>query len=372
LVPAAQALADAGHDVVIASSASFQPQLNATGLRSTTAGLDWLESQFDLAFPEIIAHAQAGTAKEFMIAEVFCTRTARQMATDIVQLAETWRPDIVVREYSEFGGGIAAAALGVPCVLHGLGLWLNIEEFANVGGADLRTVAAEFGVTDDDLGWIDGDLYLDPCPTFLQAPSQRPYPAASQSIRPVAFDKTTGPATLPSWVDHLHHDRPVIYIGLGTVMDRRGVILKAILDDLVELDAELIVTTGPGRLPNNLGPQLPHVHIEQYLPFTQLLSHCDLVVCHGGWGTVIGALTYGIPLVCVPISADGFINAERCEATGLGRTVPGQALQPGLIDRAVQTILQQSSYRDAAHQALTQIADMPHPNQAARAIENLS
>jgi UDP:flavonoid glycosyltransferase YjiC (YdhE family) len=372
LVPAARALADAGHDVVFASSASFQPQLRATGLGAMTAGLDWLESRFDLAFPEIITHAQAGTAKEFMIAEVFCTRTARQMAADIVQLAETWRPDIVVREYSEFGGGIAAAALGTPCVLHGLGLWVNIEEFANAGGAALRIVAAERGVLDDDLGWIDGDLYLDPCPPFLQAPAQRPYPAESRLIRPVPFDTTTGPDAVPPWIDHLQGDRPVIYVGLGTVMDRQGVTIKTILDDLRELDAELIVTTGPGRRPENLGAQPPHVHIEQYLPLTQLLPHCDLVVCHGGWGTVIGALSHGIPVACVPISADGFINAERCEAAGVGRTIPAQELQPGLVILAVQTILQQSTYWDPAQRARSQIADMPHPNQIVPAIENLA
>ena len=371
LVPVARALRDAGHDVVFASSASFQPQLIATGLRSVTAGLDWLESEMEVAFPEMIGHVQAGTTKPFVIGEVFCHRTARQMAADIIQLAETWRPDVVMREYAEFGGGIAAAALGVPCVLHGVGLWLNIEELVKGGGTNLRTVAAEAGVVDDDLGWIDGDLYLDPCPPFLQAPSQRHYPAASQLIRPVPFDTTTGPDALPAWVDDLQGDRPVIYVGLGTVMNRRGTTLEVILDDLVELDAELIVTTGPGRRPEDLGPQPAHVHVEQYLPLTQLLPHCHLVVCHAGWGTVIGALAHGIPLVCVPISADGFMNAESCEASGIGRSIPARELQRGLIRDAARVILEQSSYRDAAERARAQIADMPHPNQVVHAIEDL-
>ena len=111
-----------------------------------TAGLDWLESEPEVTFPEMVAHVQAGTIKQFTIEHIFCGRTARQMATDIIRLAETWRPDVVVREYSEFGGGIAATALGVPCVVHGVGLWLNIEVFVEIGGTQLRTVASEFGV----------------------------------------------------------------------------------------------------------------------------------------------------------------------------------------------------------------------------------
>ena len=356
---------------MFASSASFQPQLVATGLRSVTAGLDWLESEMEAAFPEMIGHVQAGTTKPFVIGEVFCHRTARRMAADIIQLAETWRPDVVMREYAEFGGGIAAAALGVPCVLHGVGLWLNIEELVKGGGTNLRAVAAEVGVVDVDLGWIDGDLYLDPCPPFLQAPSERPYPSASQLIRPVPFDTTAGPDALPSWVDGLSGERPVIYVGLGTVMNRRGATLELILDDLVELDAEVIVTTGPGRQPEDLGPQPAHVHVEQYLPLTQLLPHCHLVVCHAGWGTVIGALTHGIPLVCVPISADGFMNGDSCEASGIGRSIPARELQPGLITDAARDVLEEPSYREAAGRAQAQIADMPHPNQVVSAIADL-
>ena len=328
-----------------------------------TAGLDWLESEPEVTFPEMIAHVQAGTIKQFTIEHIFCGRTARQMAADIILLAQTWRPDVVVREYGEFGGGIAATVLGVPCVVHGVGLWLNIEVFVEIGGAQLRTVAAEFGVVDDGLGWVDGDLYLDPCPPFLQAPSQRPYPTTSQLIRPVPFDTTSGSVALPTWIEHLQGDRPVIYIGLGTVLNRRGATLEAILGDLIELDADLVVTTGPGRRPEDLGPQPAHVHVEQYLPLTQLLPHCHLVVCHAGWGTMIGALDHGLPVVCVPISADGFMNAESCEASGLGRSIAARDLQPGKVKEAVQTILDQPSYRDAARRAQAQIAEMPHPDE---------
>jgi UDP:flavonoid glycosyltransferase YjiC (YdhE family) len=372
LVPLAAALSEAGHDVVLASSRSFQPQLEATGLRAIIAGVDWLESEMEVAFPDMIPHIQAGTTKQFAFEQIFCNRTARAMTADIVELAERWRPDIVIRPGSEFGGGIAAQVLDVPCVVHGLGLWRNIDAVVELGGTQLRSVAAEAGVNDDDLSWIDGDLFVDPCPTFLQGTSERPYPARSELIRPVPFDTTTGPSSLPSWADHLRDDGPVVYVGLGTVMNRRGGTLETILEDLVEFDATLVVTTGPGRHPDDLGPQPRRVHIEQYLPLTQLLPQCDLVVCHAGWGTMIGALAHGIPLVCLPIGADGFMNAERCVAVGVGQSIAAAELRPGVIRDAAAAVLDQPVYRSAAHRAQTQIDQMPHPDQVVHAIEALA
>jgi UDP:flavonoid glycosyltransferase YjiC (YdhE family) len=372
LVPIAAALNEAGHDVALASSRSFQSQLKATGLRSITAGLDWLESEVELAFPDMVPRIQAGTTKQFAIEQVFCSRTARRMAGDIIELAETWRPDIVLREYCEFGGGIAAKVLGIPCVLHGFGLWRHIDEFVEIGGAQLRCVAAEAGVIDDDLKWLDGDLLVDACPPFLQDTSQRPYPARSQLIRPVPFDTTTGPSSLPSWAADVQDNGPVVYVGLGTVMNRRGGTLEAILDDLVELEATLVVTTGPGRLPADFGPQPSHVHIEPYLPLTQLLPHCDLVVCHAGWGTMIGALAHGLPLVCVPMGADQFMNAERCVAAGVGPSIAATELRPGMIRDTASAVLDQPAYRTAARRAQAQIDEMPRPDQVVHAVEALA
>ena len=60
-------------------------------------------------------------------------------------------------------------------------------------------------------------------------------------------------------------------------------------------------------------------------PLTQLLPRCDLVVCHAGWGTTIAALDHGIPVVCVPISADGFMNADS-----------SRGIRPRTIDRCAR------------------------------------
>ena len=38
--------------------------------------------------------------------------------------------------------------------------------------------------------------------------------------------------------------------------------------------------------------------------------------CHGGSGTIVDALSLGIPVVVLPMGADQVDNADRCEALG--------------------------------------------------------
>ena len=56
-----------------------------------------------------------------------------------------------------------------------------------------------------------------------------------------------------------------------------------------------------------------------------LLPYCDVVVAHGGSGTVLATLSTAHPSCCGPRGANQFDNAERCAALGVGiRLLPGQ------------------------------------------------
>jgi UDP:flavonoid glycosyltransferase YjiC (YdhE family) len=42
----------------------------------------------------------------------------------------------------------------------------------------------------------------------------------------------------------------------------------------------------------------------------------DVIVAHGGPGTTLGALAFGVPLVLIPLFADQPVNADRVASTG--------------------------------------------------------
>lgn len=367
MVPLCRALSSAGHEVVVASSRSFRPQLEATGIEAVTAGVDWLESEIAAAFPEYAEHRARGDSKRYLQSEVFGWHTALAMAEDLVSLASTRPVDLVIREPWEFGGAIAAARLRVPCVLHGIGGRGNVEEVVDLAGDRLREHAAALGV-DDLWGWLGGDLYLDPCPPCLQSAPNTFHPTRRQPIRPVPFDATDGSRDVPGWMAELG-TRPVVYVGLGTVMNRWHGLLDRVVRDVRDLDADIVVTTGPGLDASSLGEQPANVRVERYVPLTMLLPRCDLVVCHAGWGTTIAALAHGLPVVAVPLGADGPRTAARCEAAGLGLSVAHDTAGRGAVAAAVEHLLQSPDAQSAAMGARKEIGAMPHPEDVVKVLE---
>src|SRR5205085_5969457 len=124
------------------------------------------------------------------------------------------------------------------------------------------------------------------------------------------------------WVSELKEpDRPTVYATLGTFDNNRTDILSAILDALRDERLNLILTVGRNRDPSEFGPQPPNVHVERYIPQSLLLPYCDMVLCHGGSGTIMDALSFGLPMVIVPIAADQPENAQRCMEAGVARVI---------------------------------------------------
>jgi MGT family glycosyltransferase len=121
--------------------------------------------------------------------------------------------------------------------------------------------------------------------------------------------------------------------------------------------------------PAAFAPLPKNVRVEHYIPNSQLLPRVDAVLCHGGFNTVMGALSFGKPLVLAPITADQPIHAQRCAALGVGRVIDPRPLDPTEIQTATRAVLDNSSYRDAARHLQHEIAALPDLAATAAIIE---
>jgi UDP:flavonoid glycosyltransferase YjiC (YdhE family) len=61
--------------------------------------------------------------------------------------------------------------------------------------------------------------------------------------------------------------------------------------------------------------------MEAWVDQVDALGAADLVVCHGGSGTVFGTLAAGLPLVVVPVLGDQFDNGRLVAGCGAGVTL---------------------------------------------------
>ena len=90
------------------------------------------------------------------------------------------------------------------------------------------------------------------------------------------------------------------------------------------------------------------VMITDYVPYSLLFPHGELIVHHGGIGTVAQALRAGRPQLVVPYLVDQPDNAQRITRLGVARTLPLKHFRRARIVQELQHMLIEPSYRERA------------------------
>jgi UDP:flavonoid glycosyltransferase YjiC (YdhE family) len=365
LVPLATAARDAGHEVVMIGGAAIGPVLAAHGLRHVEAGPPDLATMFaaigagELTGPRL---AVAVWGRGF--AEVI----ARPMAHALIALAETWRPDLLVHDDSEQGTWIAAERLGIPHVALQATAWRGA--MTRLSAEPAGRLREELGLPPDPalLGWHRFG-FLATRPPGLLDPAD-PLPAVATPMRAVAVED---PGLSAPWLDEPPEQGRRIAVTLGTVApDRRAPLLATILDALGRLDAEIVVALGPGLDPAAFLPRRANIRLVSFVPMARLMPVSDLVVSHGGSGTMLAALAAGRPMVILPMAADQPANAAACQAAGAALVLERDAWTAPAIGAAVGVALADPSLGEAARRLRSEIEVMPLPHEVLPRLEALA
>ena len=367
LVPLVEAVRNAGHDVAVATAAQAAPMVERLGFPFLRAGLDGSDPEVG-RLRAAAARLPGRERAAFMARHVFAGVRARRMAADLLAVGAPWQPDLLVRDWSEYGGCVAAEALGLPHAAH--------QSVATRAGRDADTAApltdlrAAHGLPPDlELRMPERYLALSPFPPTIAGADGRPHPTRHR-YRLTPFDRS-GDEGVPDW-PLPRPGAPLVYATLGTVDNARTDVLGAFVEGLRGEPLNLVVTVGRDGDPERFGPQPPHVRIERYVPQSLLFPRCALVVSHGGSGTVLGALAAGLPLVLTPLAADQPENAERCAAAGAARVIEPADLSPTAVREAVRAVLAGPAYTQAAARVQAEMAALPPLEHVVGLLERLA
>jgi UDP:flavonoid glycosyltransferase YjiC (YdhE family) len=353
LVPLARAARAAGDEVRIA--------IGPEGLASVTdLGFDAVPTaepapqQLGRFWSALEGQAEPNT---YVIAGLFARLRARAALASTRAAVEEFQPDLVVSEVAEFAGQTASELAGVRHVSVGISSMGLPDLTHRVIADEVDAVRAEVGLpTIGDVPWKHSSTrFVTPVPRFMWR-SADDVPADTTVYR---HEDPEGP--LPDGVPapRRRTGRPRVYATLGSVagtMDFATPAFGAMLAGLGRLDADVLFTVG--RLDRAaLGPVPANVHVESFLP-QQVAMACDAVVCHGGAGTTMAALTRGLPMVVVPLFADQMHNAARVAATGAGLAVDAREMATALAP-AVEQVLTDSSVAATARSIALDLAALP-------------
>jgi MGT family glycosyltransferase len=163
---------------------------------------------------------------------------------------------------------------------------------------------------------------------------------------------------------------PLVLISLSTSEQGQAPLLQRIVDAVAELPVRALVTTGPSVDPASVRAG-SNTRVLSYVPHSELLPSCSLVITHAGLGTAMAALAAGVPMVCLPMGRDQFFNAEMVQALGAGRMLPPDAA-PDAIAAAVRAVLDDAAFAGAAKRMAVTIADCSGAAGAVTALEGLA
>jgi len=251
-------------------------------------------------------------------------------AEDLVPLARSWHPDVLLHDETEFAAAVAAAAVGIPYADHSVGI-LRPLAMARMAGQVLAPLCARWDVDAASLGPFGGlfrYLYLDVAPPSLQTPE------------------------------------------ISKIAVAHPVQNAAVLEGLRHEKVNVIVTVGHDNDPADFGPQPEHIHIERFIPQSLLLPHCDVVVNQGGTA-ILPILAQGLPLLLLPQGANQFHNAAACTAAGVGRQLLPDQVTPDAVRREVRALLDEPALGEKARRVRQEIEAMPGPERGVELLERL-
>lgn len=258
--------------------------------------------------------------------------------------------ELVIHDFTFFGGWLAAESVGVPsvAVFHS-GLPFPAPGAPPFGsGLDATASTRERRKAERCLDKISGlfDRKVNDARNAMALPAEacrlltRPYSRtlnvlttheAFELPRPDLHEQAAGPLLWAGVCAGARHEdvdgfpwsrltttAPLVYISLGTVFNDQPRLFDLLLAAVHRAGASAVVAAGAA---------FDHVKrragagdiVVKYAPQLALLERVDLVVGHGGNNSTNETLQAGKPLLVLPFGAEQIANGQRVEALGVGR-----------------------------------------------------
>ena len=347
----ARELGGRGHDVTLETWERWREPVEELGLRF--AGAEEYE-----VFPPPPPGRGAGAA---------------EAARALLPLIDELRPDVVVSDILTLAPSLAAELRGVPRVslvphlypVHdpgmpffgmglaatrsrlGRGLWSAglpiLEAGLRRGRRELNETRARLGLPPLERfhGGLSDELVI--VATLPQLEYPRAWPAEVVITGPLGFELPHPDIELPAG------EGPIVLVASSTAQDPDCDLIRRAFDGLADEPVRVVATTN-GHFPER-GIEVPaNGTLVGWLSYSQLMPACEVVVCHGGHGTVARALCEGRPLVVSPSIGDMAENAQRVSWAGAGVTVPGRLRRGATLRWAVSRVLDDPSYGRGAEE----------------------
>ncbi len=226
---------------------------------------------------------------------------------------------------------------------------------------------------------LRGDLFLIP-----SIPQLEPLPDNLPDTHYIGdlVRQSTPTADLPiPW--NRSGDKPVVYVtlggGAGPVGSRR--FFQTVNEGLGDIPGTVIVSTGRKFDPSSLPSAPSNLLYYQWVPGPAVIQRSDLVVFHGGYGTLMETVRYGVPSVVLPFHSEQEGNGRRLAAWSAARV-----LSPASTPDSMRLVRSRWAYGEFAtwiqpvspltpeelHESVVSVLKDPHYRAGAKALSSIA
>jgi UDP:flavonoid glycosyltransferase YjiC (YdhE family) len=112
--------------------------------------------------------------------------------------------------------------------------------------------------------------------------------------------------------------------------------------------------------------------VVDWLSYSQAMAAADVVICHGGHGTIARALGAGTPAICCPAVGDMAENGARVAWAGAGLMLPWRLTAPAALRLTVRKALADRSLTERAGAIAAWSAEHDGADRGAELVEQLA
>jgi UDP:flavonoid glycosyltransferase YjiC (YdhE family) len=245
---------------------------------------------------------------------------------------------LVPHVFPHLAPGLPPYSLGArrPRTRVGARLWRLTDRMVAIGleqgRREYNECRARLGLP--PLPWVHTGLSrsLTLVATLPQLEYPRAWPAWLRLVGPLMWEPPG------ERVEPLDGSGPVVLVAPSTAQDGEHRLLRAALAGLAHEPVRVIATWN-GREPSPPVDVPANAVLVPWLSYSRTMPLCDVVVCHGGHGTLMRALTTGCPVVVCPAGGDMAENAARVDWAGVGVRLPRRWCSPRGVRLAVSRAL---------------------------------
>ena len=332
----------------------------------------------DACMPAVSAEEVAGL-KRVSITEMTVQAIRITLAMDAFLDAEfkSFRPDVVYTDSACFWGKLNAWKHQVPMVVSTSTFAFNqlsstymkhppaeiadmVFGLARIGRA-LKSMERYGYKVKNPLTLVQSDNKTD----SVVYTSRRFQPFAESFSGHYAF---VGPSVFSDAVPDKKKARPFVYISLGTVINDRPEFYNKCVEALKDMDVDVLISCGMALDREKLGVLPENVRVEPHVDQLDVLSRADAFLTHCGMNSVSESLYMATPMVLYPQTGEQYAVAKRAAELGAGVLLKDDSAAG--IRTAVQNVLDNASYRDAAAECSRDFRACSGVSGAADFIEN--